>query len=219
MKKLINIFAALTLVILSVSLILNSSNSQNNMKKNLSTQHNSSIENYAKLPVDNDPVSHPDLERLFFEDWHYPYGAMLPQSEIERMWREINALPTEEDFGRVYNSWDCIGPWGMKLHGTNTKYSGRINDIEVEGVPTPRVASASGGLWCYLEPIPIIPQPLSDGLNSLKIGSFDSKPGDPNTIFVGTGETGNGTGLWKTTNLGLSATHRFFQDKVSTREY
>ena len=205
MKKLIYTFVTFACLLLFVSLMFNSSSSQDIVKKNSNTQKNSVIQKYSDLPSGEIPVSNPDLEKYYFEQWHYPYGAELPQSEMDRIWSEFYALPSEEDVGRVVNSWSCFGPFGMNVSG-GAKYSGRILDIEVEGVPSTRLAAASGGLWRFVFIIPIA---MTNAITSQAIGSFDSKPGDANTIFIGTGEYGvrSGTGLWRTINGGTNWTH------------
>ena len=200
MRKIIYCFVSLCTLFLFIILMFNYSSSQNKVTTNSRTTIYSTYQTYGNLPTETVPVSNPDLEKYYFEQWHYPYGALLPQSEMERIWREISALPSEEDMGMVVNSWIPVGPYGMNT-STGAKYTGRILDIEVEGVPSTRLASASGGLWRFLVLLPI---PMTEKLTSQAIGSFDSKPGDANTVFVGTGEPGSrtGTGLWRTTNNG-----------------
>ncbi len=130
----------------------------------------------------------------------------LSQEQNQQTWKEV--LSMQSDIGMKdapVNSWKCIGPYGVRRSSSSELYSGRILDIEVEGVPYTRVASASGGLWSFNL---VFPVPLSDGITSLVIGSFATNPGDANTIILGTGEPygtgGSGTGLWKTTNGGIT---------------
>jgi photosystem II stability/assembly factor-like uncharacterized protein len=152
---------------------------------------------------DNEPVKGPELEKWYFEQWHYPYGNVLSPDKLNNIWTDINRLPDEKNMNPLaVNSWSCIGPYGMNNTGSpGTKYSGRILDIEVENGASTRLAAASGGLWGF---VLIIPIPLSDALSSLAVGSFATKPGDANTIFLGTGEPSQrgGTGMYKTTNGG-----------------
>jgi photosystem II stability/assembly factor-like uncharacterized protein len=131
----------------------------------------------------------------------------LTPDQLKRTWNEVLSRKTENDFGDMpVNSWVNLGPFGMRVGGSvSTLYSGRILEIEVEGVPQTRVASASGGLW---KSSLFFPVPMSDGVTSLVIGAFATKPGDANTVIIGTGEPvgtgGAGTGLYKTTDGGVS---------------
>ena len=151
----------------------------------------------------------PEKERSFFGERHYPYGATLPSDVVQSMWNQIQGMPSEkisETAGSPY-SWKCIGPFGTNVNYSPTgfgRYMGRILDVEYNpAAGGTRFGSASGGLWGYAFVTPI---PLSDQLNSLVIGSFVSKPGDPKTIIVGTGEAfqRSGTGAYKTTDGGAT---------------
>lgn len=148
--------------------------------------------------------SNPFLAKEYMERWYEPYGMITPELR-EQMMREVEKMPTDA----AINNWVQMGPYGQRIYGdpSTNYYSGRILDIEVSGVPSTRLATASGGLWGFIAIIIGIPVPLSDNLqNTLVIGSFDSKPGDANTILVGTGEGAyyNGSGLFRTTNGGDS---------------
>jgi len=157
-------------------------------------------------PINKDkPVSKPELILKFYKDLHYPYDAVLPQDVNERILNDLKNFPAEND--RAVNSWYVKGPLGMKIYNTmNSYYSGRVLEIEVDNGVSTRLAAASGGLWGF---VLIFPVALSDNLNTLVVSAFDTKPGDGNTIFVGTGEYGIriGTGLWRTTNGGTNWTN------------
>jgi len=149
-------------------------------------------------------------EIKFFADWNYPYGQNIPPDVYNRMWSETKSVPSENEIDApVVDSWVKLGPYGMKDDETNAKYTGRILDVEVDNNSSVRVATATGGLWGFWG---LLPLPLSDDINTLAIGSFDTHPADDNTILVGTGEfyTGSpsyqktGTGLWKTSNGGYT---------------
>ncbi|MEO8513270.1 MAG: T9SS type A sorting domain-containing protein [Ignavibacteria bacterium] len=152
-------------------------------------------------------------EAEYFDTWNYPYKHNLPKEVHSQMWTDIRNLPSEKDFDSpVENKWRVIGPYGMNDNNTSAKYTGRILDVEVDNTTSVRVATATGGLWGYFGAFPL---PLSDDINCLAIGSFDSYPGNSNTILLGTGEyyTGSpsyqnvGNGLWKTTDGGYTWTH------------
>jgi photosystem II stability/assembly factor-like uncharacterized protein len=151
--------------------------------------------------------SNPYLAKDFLERWYEPYGMITPELR-QQMVSEVEKMPTDAS---AINGWIQMGPNGQRVYsdpGTNY-YSGRILDIEVDGTPSTRLGTASGGLWGFVFIIIGFPVPLSDNLNNtLNIGSFDSKQGDANTILVGTGEAAynNGAGLFKTTNGGSTYT-------------
>jgi len=154
--------------------------------------------------MNDEPEAGPELEQWYFENWHEPYGNILPEEKLNKIWTDINKLPDEKQLNpNIVSAWRCIGPFGMNLiYYPGLTYTGRVLDIELSSGVT-RIASASGGLWSG---VLLGFAPVSDALTSLAIGSFASKPGDANTIIVGTGETGKraGTGFFITTNYGSS---------------
>jgi hypothetical protein len=146
-------------------------------------------------------------ERTFFAHRHTPYEDGLPREYLDRTWKAISALPVEtEDRSSPAPGWRCIGPFGFNsnyLPNGPSRWTGRVLDLELQQNGLMRFAAASGGLWEAF----FGAAPLSDGITSLAIGSFATKPTDPNTIIVGTGEAGTGrtgTGVWKTTDGGGS---------------
>ncbi|MCX6159035.1 MAG: T9SS type A sorting domain-containing protein [Ignavibacteriota bacterium] len=143
----------------------------------------------------------------FYENLHYPYGALLPGSVNERILKDVINMPDEKTVeAKALTYWTVKGPNFVNLPNSPTSNrTGRILDIEVENGASMRLAAASGGLWGFAL---IFPVSLSDNLNTLVVSSFDSHPGNANTILVGTGEESvrTGNGLWKTTNNGSSWT-------------
>ncbi|MBS1519087.1 MAG: hypothetical protein JSS91_13455 [Bacteroidetes bacterium] len=149
----------------------------------------------------------PEGEKKYFERWHYPYGAVLPEELIENMWTEINSMPEETQSGdAVTNSWRMIGPYGSVNVNSGARFSGRMLDIEVGNTVNPLLATASGGLWGYIGYLPVC---ASNDVTSLAVSTVASNPADPSTILIGTGEylIRKGTGLWRTTNSGVEWTH------------
>lgn len=149
----------------------------------------------------------PDLEIKYFEDWHFPYGAELPKEVLNKMWSEIKTIPEDTELGDAsVNEWRVIGPYGSVSPNSGARFSGRMLDIEVGNSTNPLLATASGGLWGYLGFLPVC---VSDDVTSLAIGSLASYPGNPSIILIGTGEpkVRSGTGMWRTTNSGVSWTH------------
>jgi len=150
-------------------------------------------------------LSGPDLAVLFFEEWNYPYGNEVPAEIMNKLWSEIKSVPSETELtDAVENSWRMIGPYGS-VTSTGARFSGRVTDLEVGNTTNPLIAAASGGLWGYIGFLPTV---ISDDVTSLVIGSVASYPGTPSTILIGTGEPRikSGTGLWRTTNSGVSWT-------------
>ena len=165
------------------------------------------------------PEEGPGFEKWYFDYWHQPYSHRLPQKILNKIWNKLNSMPTEKKFyepkdGKVQKTsatdgWRLLGPSGLKASfdlPDEVYNSGRILDLEPDDKNSiARIASASGGLWqLNLKDNSFFP--LSDNLSSLAVGSFASKPGDSNIIFLGTGEpeVRTGTGLWKTTDGGLT---------------
>jgi len=143
----------------------------------------------------------------FYENLHYPYGALLPGSVNERILKDVSSMPEEKTVdSKALTYWTVKGPNFVNLPGSPTSnWTGRILDIEVENGASTRLASASGGLWGFALIFPVC---LSDNMNTMVVSSFDSHPSNANTILVGTGEEGvrTGNGLWKTTNNGSNWT-------------
>lgn len=175
-----------------------------------------------KSNTDYKKFSNPEIKSEFFSRLHYPYPAELPMEVMHTMWDEINQLPTELEMEGTYSSpWECIGPFGVTANyldsSANNRFTGRVLDLEaVDGVGL-RFAAASGGLWSTAS---IVHFPISDSITSLAISTFDTKPGDPYTIIVGTGEAGAGrvgTGLWRTTDGGASWQRQLYFERYINR--
>jgi photosystem II stability/assembly factor-like uncharacterized protein len=163
----------------------------------------------------NSQESSPDREKWYFEQWNYPYGAVLPQNMVKNLWRSVYALPNETALdNQPPNSWRLIGPYGSTVQSSNAKFSGRILDIEVGNSVNPIVATASGGLWTYFGFLPVS---ISDNLTSLVCGAFTTDPLDASRILLGTGEPSvrNGTGLYRSTNSGASWVEIELEDSPS----
>src|SRR4030095_2413426 len=147
----------------------------------------------------------PDGERRYFEHWNYPRGSELDPQFLNSTWEQIKKLPSENDVDESINTWRLIGPYGSVHVNSGARFSGRVLDIEVGNSVNPVIASASGGLWSYFGFLPFC---VTENLNSLVCGSFCTKPGDANTILLGSGEPSvrSGTGLWRSTNSGVNWT-------------
>ena len=160
--------------------------------------------NKEEQVIPEKPVAGVNMMLEFYKQLHSPYGIMLPQDVNDRIIKEVSNFPSEPSAAPdAVNSWVMKGPRGMEqLANPGGYYSGRILDINLINGLNTRVAAASGGLWG----VNFLPTPLSDDIPSLVVSSFDTKPGDVNTIFVGTGEyrVRGGAGLWKTTNGGTN---------------
>lgn len=139
-----------------------------------------------------------ETQRDYFRNWT---GGPIRPAELRSMFRQARSLPSEEPVeGRpdVTNSWQLLGP----LYMTNPRggqMTGRVRDIDPVNF---RVLAASGGLWGFY----FVPYLMSDAVESNWYGSVATKPDDPNTILIGTGEydIGGGTGIWKTTDAGAT---------------
>ncbi|MCA9751439.1 MAG: T9SS type A sorting domain-containing protein [Gemmatimonadetes bacterium] len=157
----------------------------------------------AAFDLDHRPAKGPELERWYFGRWYAPEPPELSADFLDRAWTELRAMPSEDTAGRAVNAWQLEGPLTMQ-QSTGARWTGRVLDIDLT-TGTPRIASASGGLWTHEFLFPVA---MSDDLTSLAIGSVDTDPTDPDHILVGTGEYGVrfGTGIWESRDGGLSWT-------------
>jgi len=163
----------------------------------------SSVSGKPKRDKSKDGRSGPEMERRYFEQQHYPYGAVLDPALLNEIWNGIKIMSNESDFSTSATTWQPIGPWGGLIPSSSTKFTGRILDIHAVDTTNIIVAAASGGLWKYADPNPI---PLTEQLTSQSAGSFDIQPGNSNVIILGTGEplVRAGTGMYRTTNGGVN---------------
>ncbi|MBP6403083.1 MAG: T9SS type A sorting domain-containing protein [Bacteroidia bacterium] len=144
----------------------------------------------------------------YFELLNYPYTTLSTEQLLE-MKAAVSAIPSEKSISALRvattNEWQAVGPYGMHTHDSPYRiFSGRVTGLESSSGEM-RVLSASGNLWHYFNlGIILVPVSISDNLNSQWGGAFVTSPLDSATIFLGTGEPRihNGTGLWKTTDLG-----------------
>ena len=150
------------------------------------------------------PTAGPEWQRQHFKRLHAPYGAVLTPDQLERIWAEVEAVPREEP-GKDVTPWELIGPSGITVNSQGSLHSGRILDLDAVTGSQLTVAAASGGLWSYNL---VVPYEKSKDINNQCIGSFAIHPLDENTIIAGTGEPWicGSTGIWKTTDGGLSWT-------------
>ena len=101
MKKAIYSSFIFLFIIITIIIFYNPLGSQNNYKGSFNSLNYPGKSSLSNLPIEIKPVPSQNLERYYFERWHEPYGAVLPKSEMTRIWNEINTLPEENDFGRV----------------------------------------------------------------------------------------------------------------------
>jgi len=134
------------------------------------------------------------------------YEEFMKSYTQEKMTMKMNEhlnMPSENDFGDLpVNNWEFKGPYSANSRvWPAMKICGRIRDLEIEGVPSLRAASATGGLFIS---VLIFPYPVSDNITTLSIGAFATNPTDSAKILLGTGEPENypGNGMWRTINAG-----------------
>lgn len=165
----------------------------------------STVKNKPKRDKSKDKRSGPEMERNYFADQHYPYGAELEPGLLNNIWDEIKSLPDEKEVSLSATTWQPIGPWGGQIPSTNTRFTGRILDIYGSDTSNFIIAAASGGLWKYTSPNM---NALTEQLTSQAASTFDVQPGNSNVIILGTGEPliRAGTGMYRTSNGGLNWT-------------
>ncbi|MCA9758222.1 MAG: T9SS type A sorting domain-containing protein [Candidatus Eisenbacteria bacterium] len=154
----------------------------------------------------------PAVERDYFDQWHWPHGAVLDPALVAGMWQGVQRVGVAGAGSQSTEPWRFLGPFGMSVAGGH-HYSGRLLDIDGNS-PTLRFASASGGLWEYFLFIPI---PLTETLSSQAIGTVATDPLNEDHMFAGTGEgrMRSGTGLWETWDRGVTWSYVPLPDQPS----
>lgn len=151
----------------------------------------------------------PELERLFFDDWHgEEYGAVLPPEIQLQMRAEIDALPPAPGGLQSSDGWSLAGPSGMKAPGHNNLYSGRVLDLASRNTGSTLdiwVAAASGGLW-HFNGYTGVYTPLTETLATQAVSTVSVDPANPLNIVIGTGEYGvrGGLGIFRSTDGGAT---------------
>lgn len=140
----------------------------------------------------------------------------LSTEERLNLFDAIRQMPDENTLSKDGNfltsssePWQQKGPWGIHYYGVEPSitYSGRVtalayhDDIEDGGL---YIGAANGGLFRFKDSFTRI----SENLPSLRVGAVAVDPSNPKRIFLGTGDPSvwdlAGTGLYRTTNLGVS---------------
>lgn len=143
--------------------------------------------------------------------WFFLLLFLIPFSAFSQ--KSKKADPPKEEKPEYYL--DKLSLSGLKFRGIGPALtSGRISDFAVH--PANRsvyyVASASGGVW-KTENAGTTYEPIFDGQGSYSIGCVTLDPGNPNTVWVGTGENNNqrsvayGDGIYKSEDGGKSWKH------------
>ncbi|MCB0276069.1 MAG: T9SS type A sorting domain-containing protein [Calditrichaeota bacterium] len=157
--------------------------------------------------AEEEPRKGPELEKWFFEQWHQPYGNVLPRPVMDHLMSTVEQFPRESEISDDPSvvGWVSAGPNGMSVPGSNAVYSGRVLDIDVHSSGQILAAAASGGLWRIDGTTPV---PIGDGAGSLVVSSVATSSSNANIIFITTGEPGvrAGNGVWITTDAGANWT-------------
>ncbi|MBI3766791.1 MAG: hypothetical protein HY277_09875, partial [Ignavibacteriales bacterium] len=166
-------------------------------------------------------------EKPYLDFWN---NWLTPQQYAEQLNYVQNVMKDESEAEGTFKGkrreifeaqkWKCVGPNVVRvLNGdrsvnSDIVFHGRVRALKWYNDPSLGwelyLAASSGGLWIGHTTIFVgrIWNSLGDNLPNQSVGAFDIKPGDPKTIFVGTGDFQRftGAGLYKTTNRGLSWT-------------
>lgn len=172
-----------------------------------------------------DPNAHPSLvKRKPFLRWWWAYHQRsyplesIPRDAPGRAHREIE----KQKRGRLSiqsapiggDRWVGIGPAPLRDGSVGAPPSGRpmssrASDIAVHPSQPSHwlIGTAQGGVWRTLDAGETW-APLTDAVESLTVGAVAFAPGDPNVIYVGTGETVwyAGVGLLKSVDGGVTWT-------------
>lgn len=128
----------------------------------------------------------------------YPYGFVPSAAYYQALeWTQTQSQSRGGGF-----DWQLAGP---------TNVGGRISDVAMHASDPQTIyaATASGGVWKSVDTGDNW-FPITDGLPSLSIGDIALDPGNPGTLYVGTGEpnagggsiTYDGRGIFKSTDAG-----------------
>ncbi len=169
------------------------------------SQSQSTAVSPPEKPTPENRHSGPDWQRRFFENWHRPYGQSMPEDLRRSIWSDVKKLPSE-DLSKTGSGWEGLGPAGI-MNDNLARFSGRVLDLNGVDGSGLTLASASGGLWQYSI---LWPHPLTEDLPSQWIGALAIDPHDEETMIIGTGEfwAHDGMGLWKTTDGGITWSHK-----------
>jgi hypothetical protein len=144
------------------------------------------------------------LSRLIDESGEVPAGALM------RARAQIDAMRAAEPFrpnaGGISNSaWTWLGPGNI---------GGRIRAVAIHPITTSTIfaGSVGGGIWKTTNSGTSW-SAVNDFMANLAVSSIVFTPGDPNTMYAGTGESGffnfdalRGAGIFKSTDGGTTWT-------------
>lgn len=146
----------------------------------------------------------------------YRRVTLVSPEKQNQIWKNLDAMHRGHQFrdDNMMLPWSPIGPNGIRnmyspdfLH----KFSGRCMMVDFDRNNNFWIGSAHGGLWAG--PFLTVPIPLTDALNTQKIGAFATHPNHDSDYYVGTGlfrpgDDDPGTGLWRCTGNGSTFVHQ-----------
>ena len=157
-------------------------------------------------------------------DWFYAQ-RMLPDGSVPS--DRVEAAREQRLFEQALMTsagvdWECVGPYNI---------GGRITSLAaLPGGATVYVGSANGGVFKSTD-FGIHFAPLTDATPIVSVGAIALDPADPQTLYVGTGESNgsvdsyDGNGLWRSNDggaswvsLGLEATARIGEVAVDPQD-
>ncbi len=157
----------------------------------------------------------------FWNNWLTPaeYSQQLDyvQNQMKDEFAAERKLKARRNEILAAQMWKSVGPRAVRtLNGDHTinpniVFHGRVRAFQWYNNPTTGwetyIGASSGGLWAGK--LTIFGREwtsLGNNLPNPSVGALAIKPGDPKTIFVGTGDflRFTGSGLYKTTNRGAS---------------
>ncbi len=175
----------------------------------------------AKATVKDDPTGRRAAMREWYGDYTPEYRQFLMEAarrERERWGSLIPGNRLYEPARATGNHWTNIGPTNATFQingGTNLteRDSGRVAAIVIHPTDNNTIynATSGGGVWKTTDG-GINWTPITEAIGSLSVGDLAMDPANPNTLYMGLGDSfdGTGVGMFKTIDGGANWTGPVF---------
>ncbi|MBL0311133.1 MAG: hypothetical protein IPP78_00175 [Holophagaceae bacterium] len=175
----------------------------------------------AKAPVKDDPTGRRAAMREWYGDYTPEYRQFLMEAARRERERWGSLIPGNRLYQPVRaagNHWTNIGPTNATFQingGTNIneRDSGRVAALVIHPTDNNTIynATSGGGVWKTTDG-GINWTPITEAIGSLSVGDLAMDPANPNTLYMGLGDSfdGTGVGMFKTIDGGANWTGPVF---------